>query len=404
MANIGVSLISLVLFFSIAAHGRKTLYTTKEISASSLIINDGICKTMVEIQGYTCEEHKVTTEDGYILSLQRMPTRLSGKKADKPPVLIQHGIFFDGIVWLLNSPEESLGFILADSGFDVWLVNNRGTKYSTMHTSLSSNDKAYWDWSWDELASYDLPASVQYVYNHTGQKIYYVGHSQGSLLVLVALSQGKLLNMLRSAALLSPIAYMNFIPSVEIRLAADNFLADVVYRFGIYKFIPNMNVAIKFVKDICNTLNIKFTSLLALLSGPNCCMNSSRLDFYLDYEPQPTSTKNLIHFSQMIKTGQIAKYDYVDQAQNLLHYGQVAPPTYDMTKIPSEFPLFLGVGGKDILANIQNVKLLLNDLNNHDPNKLKVLCKDDYAHLDFGVAVNAKQVIYDPMIAFFNAY
>jgi lysosomal acid lipase/cholesteryl ester hydrolase len=61
----------------------------------------------------------------------------------------------------------------------------------------------------------------------------------------------------------------------------------------------------------------------------------------------------------VIKTGQIAKYDYVDQAQNLLHYGEVAPPTYDMTKIPSEFPLFLRVGGKDILANIQNVKLLL---------------------------------------------
>jgi hypothetical protein len=59
MANIGVSLISLVLFCSTASHGRKTLYTTKEISASSLIINDGICKTMVEIQGYTCEEHKV---------------------------------------------------------------------------------------------------------------------------------------------------------------------------------------------------------------------------------------------------------------------------------------------------------------------------------------------------------
>jgi lysosomal acid lipase/cholesteryl ester hydrolase len=46
-------------------------------------------------------------------------------------------------------------------------------------------------------------------------------------MVFVALSQGKLLNMLRSAALLSPIAYMNLIPSVEIRLAADKFLADV---------------------------------------------------------------------------------------------------------------------------------------------------------------------------------
>lgn len=36
---------------------------------------------------------QVTTEDGYILSLQRMPAGRSGEKADKPPVLLQHGIF-----------------------------------------------------------------------------------------------------------------------------------------------------------------------------------------------------------------------------------------------------------------------------------------------------------------------
>ncbi|GAU24572.1 hypothetical protein TSUD_149130 [Trifolium subterraneum] len=154
----------------------------------------------IEIDCHLVRE-KVTTEDGYILSLQRMPARLSGKKADKPPVLIQH-----------------------DSGFDVWLVNGRGTKYSTMHTSLSPNDKAYWDWSWDELANYDLPASVQYVYNQTGQKIYYVGHSQGSLMAFVALSHGKLLNMLKSAALLSPIAHM-LIPSDEIRFVAYKLIS-----------------------------------------------------------------------------------------------------------------------------------------------------------------------------------
>ncbi|MCI13306.1 triacylglycerol lipase 2-like, partial [Trifolium medium] len=62
------------------------------------------------------------------------------------------------------------------------------------------------------------------------------------------------------------------------------------------------------------------------------------------------------------------------------------------------------IGGQDILADVQDVKLLLNDLNNHNPNKLVVLFKEDYAHVDFGVDVNAKQVIYDPMIAFFNAH
>jgi hypothetical protein len=46
-------------------------------------------------------------------------------------------------------------------------------------------------------------------------------------MTFVALSQGKLLNKLRSAVLLSPIAHMNLIPLVKIRLAADKFLADV---------------------------------------------------------------------------------------------------------------------------------------------------------------------------------
>jgi hypothetical protein len=59
MASIVVSLISILLFFITVAQERKTLYTTKEFLASSPIINDGICKTMVETQGYTCEEHKV---------------------------------------------------------------------------------------------------------------------------------------------------------------------------------------------------------------------------------------------------------------------------------------------------------------------------------------------------------
>ncbi|CAJ2645645.1 unnamed protein product [Trifolium pratense] len=397
-----ISVLSILLLCITIIQGRKTLYTSNDFSASSLNTDDGICKTMVETQGYTCEEHKVTTEDGYILSMQRLPASRSGEKANKPPVLIQHGLFCDAVIWLFNSPDESLGFILADSGFDVWLVNGRGTKYSTMHTSLSPNDKAYWDWSWDELASYDLPASVQYVYNNTGQKMHYAGHSQGTLMAFAALSQGQLLNMLRSAALLSPIAHMNQISSKETKLGADLFLANDIYWLGIREFSPIEDVGAKFLDGICHTLNLNCANLMAFFTGPNCCINSSRIDFYLQHEPQPSSTKNLIHFSQMIRTGNIAKYDYDDQAQNVKHYGQRVPPTYDLTKIPNDFPLFFAYGGKDQLSDVQDVKILLNDLQDHDANKLVLEFNQDYAHADFILSVSAKQDVYDPMIAFFN--
>lgn len=37
------------------------------------------------------------------------------------------------------------------------------------------------DCSFDEMANYDLPASIKFILNKTGQEqVYYVGHSQGT--------------------------------------------------------------------------------------------------------------------------------------------------------------------------------------------------------------------------------
>ncbi|WVZ20173.1 hypothetical protein V8G54_007495 [Vigna mungo] len=123
-----------------------------------------------------------------------------------------------------------------------------------------------------------------------------------------------------------------------------------------------------------------------------------------DISSEPTATKNLIHLSQtVIKTGKIAKYDYGDEGDNMKHYGQAVPPLYDMAAIPNEFPLFVTYGGQDLLSDVNDVQVLLNDLQHHDGNKLVVLFQEDYAHLDFVRAVNANQIIYDPIIAFYKA-
>jgi lysosomal acid lipase/cholesteryl ester hydrolase len=91
-------------------------------------------------------------------------------------------------------------------------------------------------------------------------------------------------------------------------------------------------------------------------------------------------------------------------AGNQQHYGQPFPPTYDLTNIPNDFPIFIGYGGADMLSSEQDVKMLLNvELKNHDPNKLVQVFVQNYAHADFIVGINAKQDVYDPMIDFFNA-
>ncbi|KAK4577436.1 hypothetical protein RGQ29_027797 [Quercus rubra] len=332
------------------------------------ISHDSLCKSMVETKGYICEEHKVTTKDGYILGMQRIPVGRTSKMANRPPVLLQHGILMDAATWLFNSPNKSLAFILADNGFDVWMGNNRGTISSRGHTSLSANDPAYWDWTWEQLVSDDLPAMYDYIHNQTRQKLYYVGHSLGTLLALASFSQEKLVNMTKSAALLCPIAYTGQVTSMFPRAIANTFLADVR----------------KIMK----------------LSCPNCCIKPSTYDVFLDHAPQSTSTKNMIHLSQMLRAGNIAKYDYGDESENMKHYGQSTPPLYNLTRIPKDIPLFIGYGGADSLSDVKDVNRLLDNLKDHQKDKLVLQYRDDYAHFDFVMAENAKSVVYDPLLAF----
>nr|CAB3486592.1 unnamed protein product [Digitaria exilis] len=367
---------------------------------------NGTCQSRVAPFGYNCEEHTVTTADGYILSLQRIPGGRgdSGQSAaGKIPVLLQHGLLMDGVTWLVNSPAESLGYILADSGYDVWIANSRGTVYSRGHTTLSSSDPEYWDWSWDELASDDLSAVVQYVYARSGQqKMHYVGHSLGTLIAFAALSERWQLGMLRSAGLLSPIAYLERVSSPLARAAADVFLGEALYWLGLDEFDPTGETVHKLVTDVCSLPGINCYNLMSVFTGDNCCLDNSSVQVFLAHEPQASATKNMIHLAQMIRRGTIAKYDYGNAADNTKHYGQATPPPYDVSAIPDDFPLFLSYGGKDSLSDPQDVAHLIRSLQSHDSDKLTVQYLDDYAHADFVMAGNANERVYAPLMAFFK--
>lgn len=88
----------------------------------------------------------------------------------------------------MNDEPRSPAFILANRGYDVWLGNIRGNRYSNHALSPHIRVDDYWDFSFDELAKFDLTASFKYIANKTQQKIHYVGHSQGTLIMFIALS------------------------------------------------------------------------------------------------------------------------------------------------------------------------------------------------------------------------
>nr|GEX74454.1 ribonuclease H-like domain-containing protein [Tanacetum cinerariifolium] len=154
--------------------------------------------------------------------------------------------------------------------------------------------------------------------------------------------------------------------------------------------------AVDLLSGICKMPGNDCSDLMTSFTGKNCCLNSSMIDKFLEHEPHSTSTKNMIHLARMIRTGTITMYDYGNAYDNYKHYGQSTPPTYDMSSIPNDFPMYLSYGGADELSDVEDVKTLLDSIKDHDPDRLIVQYKEDYGHADFIFAVNAKEVVYDP--------
>jgi lysosomal acid lipase/cholesteryl ester hydrolase len=362
---------------------------------------------IIQTKGYPCEEHKVITNDGYILGVFRIPHGRNSSTRGRP-VLLQHGLLDAAVTWVMNFPDQSLGFILADAGYDVWLGNMRGNYYSRAHVKYNpDHDSAFWDFSWDDMARDDLPSMIYYILNVTQQtRIGYVGHSQGTMIAFAEFGRldSTLRNHVSFYAALAPVAHLGHIKSPIRYLSSTSKELELYWHllFGRNEFLPSSYI-IKWLATLaCGEVildKLLCQNILFILCGPEKKnMNNTRLPVYISHEPDGTSVKNMIHFAQGIQSNVFQAYDYGSAQKNQLHYNQTTPPEYNIYGL--KIPTAIFWSGEDWLADSIDVNYLLDNL----PNIVYEKYVPDYNHLDFVWALTANKIIYADLLNIMQKY
>lgn len=372
-------------------------------------IDPDACRNVTEIirnKGYPVEEHRVTTSDGFVINIQRMPDghKQRHAKEPKPVVFLQHGLLSSSADWVINYPSESLAYILADAGYDVWLGNVRGNTYSS-HVKYTRKDKEFWDFSFDQMITYDLPAMLDYVLNTTQQtRLFYVGHSQGTLILFALLSERPEYNdKIQLFSALGPVANVTHMTSPVRLLAPFTKDAQMLFRlFGEYDFLPN-NWFMKFLaKTMCKYHELREVceETIFLITGIDMHeFNVSRLPVFVSHSPAGTSVKNMVHFAQLVDEKRFQKYDY-GSSKNLAVYGQEIPPAYNVSGVKVPVGLFWSLN--DWFADPTDVSDLSRQLpkltlNYQVPDPL-------FTHIDFIFGVHAKDIVYSAMMKLMDRY
>ncbi|XP_034632248.1 lipase member M-like [Trachemys scripta elegans] len=343
---------------------------------------------IIRYRGYLSEEYEIMTDDSYYLSINRIPFGIeNGKSSGLNPVLLQHGLVLEGTTWVANMANSSLGFILADFGYDVWIGNNRGNNYwARKHYNLTADQEEFSDNSFSQHATHDLPAIINFILQKTGQvQLYYIGYFQGTTLGFVAFSSmPQLAQKIKMFFALAPIITLKHSKSPLVKLF---FLPEGINRtiLGQKEFSVKGEILSKFTVQVCRyRVFQKLCSLVfSVIRGFNeknliivYIYFLSRIDIYLSHFPDSTSVKTMLHWGQTFKTGEFRYFDYCSE-ENEVKYNQTEAPLYRLEDM--KVPTALWYGGEDWLVDLEDIKILLPQITNLQYEKYI----PDWAHFNF---------------------
>ena len=337
--------------------------------------------------GFYAEEHVVQTEDGYLLGIHRLAWRHGEEdqrintgpgSLQKKVVYLHHGLMMNSEVWVcLTEKERSLPFLLVEKGYDVWLGNNRGNKYSKKSVSHSPASNAFWNFSIDQFAFHDIPDTINYILETTSRaSLSYIGFSQGTAQAFATLSIHPTLNdkvdvFVALAPAMSPPGLAN---GIVASLVKTN--PEVLYlAFGRRSLLNSTTMwqALLYPPIFVRSIDLS----LSFLFG----WHAKNITPHQKLAAYPhlfsfTSTKSVVHWFQIIRNKTFQMHD--DEVQGPLSVAD-GKRYYKVAKFPTRnirTPIVLAYGGSDSLVDID---AMLKEL----PKHTVAVEIPHYEHLDF---------------------
>ncbi|KAJ8972994.1 hypothetical protein NQ317_002274 [Molorchus minor] len=334
--------------------------------------------------GYPFEEYEVETEDGYLLTVHRIPYgQNSSAEEGRPVALLMHGLVASSADFLFVGPNRSLALLLADEGYDVWLGNCRGNTFSRKHVTLDPDtSEAYWNFSFHEIGIYDLPAIISEIENVTGVlNISYVGHSQGCTIFYILTS-------------LKPEYNDRILFHVSL---APALVTSLLGNIEVLRHTPLLTILLTIFCRDGSILQPICLVLISAFGGPTDQIVTSDLSTIVKAYPAGSSLKQLKHFLQSMETDDFRQYDY-GLIGNLLKYKQLISPEYPLENVT--VPVAIFNGGNDVLVSPPDIPLLVQRL----PNVVNSTQIDGFNHLDFMIGRDAPSLVYSVVISLMNSY
>lgn len=332
--------------------------------------------------------HRVPLDDGFSIRL----TRYTGHKG---PVILAPGFSIRASSFATDTVDENLVEALCRDGFDVWLLDYRG--------SIDSGSPLL-PYTISDIARHDWPAAVRHVLAETGRPdLQVIAHCVGSMTLLMALLQGMpgVRSVIASQLTLHPIT--NWLNDLKSELGVSRLLQNMPEFDGHVDFVPGDS-------DFDRQLD-------AVLWGVpvpegEACKNPvcRRLFAIMGPSYRHDQLNHATHTALARMVGPVSLRPF-DQLSLIMQKGHVVDPLgHDHVLSPERahhlaLPIHFIAGARNQLFLPETSLRTLAWLRQHnDPALYSRQLFKDYAHMDLFIGKNAATEVFPQLIAELNRH